>query len=161
MYSFEKRVLSLPSSKKSQVGILSVSKERNTMNADFPDREHFLDFSGKKREFEYLVHENDLGYLIRAKETKDIGYEFHAFSENNPYHALGEIRQKIRKRLSTRYLQKEGGKYHLYHDEAKGHISYGGVVIDGIFIPFEHLNEMIQTYEGFHIEIKIKGLEEE
>ena len=50
------------------------------MNADFPDREHFLDFSGKKREFEYLVHENDLGYLIRAKETKDIGYEFHAFS---------------------------------------------------------------------------------
>ncbi len=131
------------------------------MNLDFSSREQYMDFSGKKREFEYLVHESDSGYLIRAKETKDIGYEFHAFSEKSLYHAFGQIRQKIRKRLSTRYLQKEAGKYCFYHDEAKGHISYGGVVIDGIFIPFGQLNEIIQTYEGFHIEIRIKELEEE
>lgn len=131
------------------------------MNTGFPQREYFLDFEGKSREFEYLFHENDMGFLVRAKETKDIGYEFHAFSETNPFNALGAIRQKIRKRLSTRYLQKEERGYYLCHDEAKGQIGYGGVIVDGVFIPFEHLNEMIQTYEGFYIEIKIKGLEEE
>ncbi len=131
------------------------------MNTGFPQREYFLDFEGEKREFEYLLHENDMGFLVKAKETKDIGYEFHAFSETNPFNALGAIRQKIRKRLSTRYLQKEERGHHFYHDEAKGQIGYGGVIVDGVFIPFEQLNEMIQTYEGFYIEIKIKGLEEE
>ncbi len=131
------------------------------MNTGFPQKEYFLDFEGEKREFEYFVHQNDMGFMVWAKETKDIGYEFHAFSEVNPFNALGEIRQKIRKRLSTRYLQKEQGKYHLYHEEAKGQISHGGVILDGVFIPFEQLNEMIQTYEGFYIEIKIKGLEDE
>ncbi len=131
------------------------------MNTGFLPRECFLDFEGKEREFEYLVHENDMGFMVRAKETNDIGYEFHAFSETNPFTALGEIRQKIRKRLSTRYLQKKEGGYHLYHDEAKGQIGYGGIIVDGVFIPFEQLNEMIQTYEGFYIEIRIKGLDEE
>ncbi|MCE5227010.1 MAG: hypothetical protein LLG05_14290 [Porphyromonadaceae bacterium] len=131
------------------------------MNTGFPQKEDFLDFEGKKREFVYLIHKNDLGFMVRAKETKDIGYEFHAFSEINPLNALGELRQKIKKRLSTRYLQKEEGRYNLYHDEAKGQIGYGGVIIDGVFIPFEQLNEMIQTYEGFYIEFKIKGLEDE
>lgn len=131
------------------------------MNADFPQKEHFLDFAGKKREFEYFVHHNDSGFMVWAKETKDRGYEFHAFSEVNPVNALGEIRQKIKKRLSTRYLQKEQGKYYLYHNEAKGQISSGGIIVDGVFIPFEQLNEMIQIYEGFHIEIKIKSLYDE
>ncbi|MDZ4163513.1 MAG: hypothetical protein U1C55_00130 [Smithellaceae bacterium] len=131
------------------------------MSIDFPKKDGFFDFEGKEREFEYLIHETGTGFMVRAKETKEIGYEFHAFSETNPFNALGELRQKIRKRLSTRYLQKEKSGHYLYHDEAKGQIGYGGVIIDGAFIPFEQLNEMIQTYEGFYIEIKIKSLDEE
>jgi hypothetical protein len=131
------------------------------MSIDFPKKEHFLDFEGKKREFKYLIHENDMGFMVMAKETKEIGYAFHAFSETNPFNALGELRQKIKKRLSTRYLQKEKQGYSLYHDEAKGQIGYGGVIIDGAFIPFEQFNEMIQIYEGFYIEIKIKSLTDE
>ena len=74
---------------------------------------------------------------------------------------MGELRQKIRKRLSTRYLQGQKENLSFSHDEAKGTISFGGVVIDGKFITFEQFNAMIQTYEGFHFELKIKGLAEE
>jgi len=131
------------------------------MSTDFPKKNYFVDFEGKEREFEYLISETSIGYLVRARETKELGYEFEAFSETNPFNALGELRQKIRKRLSTRYLQKEKDGLCFYHDEAKGQIGYGGVIIDGIFVPFDRLNSMIQTYEGFLIEIKLKGLSEE
>lgn len=131
------------------------------MSIDFPKKDRFYDFEGKEREFGYLIHETGTGFSVMAKETKEIGYVFHAFSETNPFNALGELRQKIRKRLSTRHLQKEESGYQLCHDEAKGQIGYGGVIIDGVFISFEQLNEIIQTYEGFYIEIKIKSLDEE
>ena len=134
-------------------------------DSDFPKEDKFLDFAGKERRFEYLVTEIPMGFVVRAVETKENGYEFQAFSATSPFHVLGELRHKIRKRLSTRYLQKEkgleGSYLHLYHEEAKGHITYGGVVIDGMFIPFDELNRMIQTYEGWMIEIKISELSDE
>jgi hypothetical protein len=131
------------------------------MSNEFPKEDSFLDFEGKERVFEYQVHDVVFGYSVRARERKADGYEFQAFSESNPYNALGELRQKIRKRLSTRYLQVEHGHRHLYHDEAKGHISSGGVVIDGQFITFKELGIMMQTYEGHLFELKIRDLSEE
>ena len=131
------------------------------MKTEFPKEDCFLDFEGKERVFDYIVHDVSIGYSVRAIERKENGYEFASFSELSPFNALGELRQKIRKRLSTRYLQEEHGRLHLYHDEAKGHISMGGVVIDGKFISFEQLGSMIQTYEGFLFELKIRDISEE
>jgi hypothetical protein len=133
------------------------------MNNEFPKEEKFLDFEGKERIFDYLIYElaTGYGYSIRAKERKDNGYEFQAISESNLFNALGELRQKIRKRLSTRYLQEEHGHFHFYHLEAKGHISSGGAVIDGKFIAFDQLSLILQTYEGFLFELKIQDLSEE
>ncbi len=131
------------------------------MDSEFPIEDKFLDFAGNERLFDYRVHDIGVGYSVRAIERKENGYEFQAFSASNPFNALGELRQKIRKRLSTRYLQEENGHLHLYHDEAKGHVSSHGVVIDGEFITFEQLNSMIQTYEGFLFELKIRDLSEE
>ena len=128
---------------------------------DFPKADTFLDFEGKERTFEYSVIESPMGFMVRALEKKEDGYIFEAFSAINPFHVLGELRHKIRKRLSTRYLQKENDELHLYHDEVKGHIGFGGVVIDGLFVPFDEFNRMIQTYEGFLIEIKISELSDE
>ena len=131
------------------------------MKPEFPKEDSFLDFEGKERVFDYLVHEVGVGYSVRAKERKENGYLFASFSESSPFNALGELRQKIRKRLSTRYLQKEHGHHLLYHDEAKGHISMGGVVIDGKFISFQQLTSMLQTYEGFLFDLKIQDMSEE
>lgn len=131
------------------------------MSNKFPKEEKFLDFEGKERVFDYLIYELTAGYSIRAKERKENGYEFQAISELNLFNALGELRQKIRKRLSNRYLQEEHGHLHLYHSEAKGHISSGGVVIDGKFISFDQFSLILQTYEGFLFELKIQDLSEE
>ena len=36
-----------------------------------------------------------------------------------------------------------------------GRGSAGGVVVDGIFVTFEQLADLIQTYEGFQFDLKI------
>ncbi len=80
------------------------------MKTEFPKEDCFLDFEGNERVFDYLVHNVSVGYSVRARERKEDGYEFASFSESSPFNALGELRQKIRKRLSTRYLQEENGR---------------------------------------------------
>jgi hypothetical protein len=131
------------------------------VSAEFPKEDRFLDFEGRERVFEYMVHDVGLGYSVRAMERKEEGYRFAAFSQSSPFPALGELRRKIRKRLSMRYLHREDGHLGLYHDEAKGHISYGGVVIDGQFVSFDEFISMIQTYEGFLFELNIRDLSDE
>ena len=78
-----------------------------------------------------------------------------AFSTVDPFHALGDLRWRIRKMLSTRHLIKQDGRQSLTHDRLRGRISSGGVVVDGIFLTFEQLAELVQTYEGFQFDLKI------
>ena len=49
----------------------------------------------------------------------------------------------------------EDGRQSLTHDRLRGRISSGGVVVDGIFLTFEQLAELVQTYEGFQFDLKI------
>ena len=128
---------------------------------EFPKDDRFLDFEGNERIFDYLVNDVGDGFSVMAVERKEDGFEFQAISVSTPFPALGKLRQKIRKRLSTRYLQAEDGHLHLYHDEAVGQVSSGGVVIDGRFISFDEFSSMIQTYEGFLFELRIRDLSEE
>jgi len=131
------------------------------MSDEFPKEDRFLDFQGRERVFEYTVHDVGSGYFVKAMERREEGYRFAAVCESSPFPALGELRRKIRKRLSMRYLHKEDGHLGLYHDEAKGHISYEGVVIDGQFVSFDEFVSMIQTYEGFLFELNIRDLSDE
>jgi len=124
---------------------------------EFPKDDTFIDCEGKKRLFEYSVNEAPIGgYIVEAKENIEDGYLFDNYAASNPYEVLGKLRGRIKKELSIRYLQKENENLSFSHDEAKGRISSGGIVIDGCFIPFEKFCEMIQTYEGFLIELNIK-----
>lgn len=133
----------------------------NTEFNEFPKDDRFLDFEGNERIFEYIMIDFGDGFSVRAVEKEENGFEFSAISVSSPFPALGELRQKIRKRLSTRYLQEEDGHLHLYHGEAIGQVSSGGVVVDGRFIAFDQFSSMIQTYEGFLFELRIKDLSEE
>lgn len=128
---------------------------------DFPTHDKFLDYQGRERTFEYTVVDVNIGYSVRARERKADGCEFAEFAIGSPFNALGPLRDKIRKRLSTRYLQVEEDLLQFSHDEVVGNISVGGVVIDDRFIPFEQLASMIQTYEGFLFELTIKDLADE
>lgn len=87
------------------------------------------------------------------------GYFFREFDATSPYLALGRIRGRIRKALSTRYLEKTPAGLHFSHSLVEGRVGYCdgemGVVIDGKFISMEAFTKMLETYEGFEFRFEI------
>lgn len=125
----------------------------------FPTVESFPDFTSKLREFVIELRAQPRGYFLRATEKQrsgsEGGYSFAAHSPTDPFFALGQLRGKIRQGLATRYLNTELHGLSLSHDRLKGHISYGGVVVDGEFIPFDEFCTLLETYEGFQFSLTI------
>lgn len=124
---------------------------------DFPSSEEFTDFAGRTRKFTLERYPVPSGYGVCASEDVegDDGYVFRAFSTVDPFQALGDLRMRIRKLLSIRHLVEQHGRLSLTHDRLRGRIDCGGVVVDGIFLSFDQLAELIQTYEGFQFDLKI------
>lgn len=129
----------------------------NNGSPDFPRTDEFVDFAGKTRKFIVKLDELAVGYCVMAVEDVEgnDGYEFAAFSSVDPFHALADLRKRIPKLLSVRHLIKRDDTLSLTHDRLRGRIAYGGVVVDGIFLPFDELAELLQTYEGFQFDLKI------
>ena len=125
--------------------------------SDFPRKEEFVDFAGRTRTFTVELNELPWGHGVHAIEDVegDDGYEFRAFSAVDAFHALALLRQRIPKLLSVRHLLEQDGTLSLTHDRLRGRVAYGGVVVDGIFLTFDRLAELIQTYEGFQFDLKI------
>jgi len=131
----------------------------------FPFQKTFTDCAGVTHEF--LISCNfvkEVGmFTVSADEildNKKPGYSFGSFKTNIP-HALADLFHKITKRLATKYLSDSPIQPHLTFDEAVGQIGYGGVIIDGDFLTFEQFCRVLQQYEGFLFELKIKDLSEE
>jgi hypothetical protein len=134
-------------------------KNGNSQNQqinDFPTSDEYIDFAGKKRTFDLELTELPHGFVCIARESgKDgDGYQFQSFSRIDPFECLSQLRRKIPKVLSTRHLIKEEGSLQPGHDRLRGRIGNGGVVIDGMFIAFEELANMIQIYEGFQFDLR-------
>ena len=131
----------------------------------FPRVESFPDFTGKQREFVIELQDNPRGYFLRATEKQrpgnQEGFSFGAYSPTDPFMALGNLRSKIRQGLATRYLTEGGYGRTLSHDKLKGTIGYGGVVVDGEFIPFQELVALIDMHEGFQFSLTIADLYED
>ena len=130
--------------------------------SDFPIREEFEDFSGRRRAFVITCHEGGLGFTVRASEegTEHLGYEFAAYSETSPYSALGRVREKAYRGLATRHISGAAGSYQMLHDELRGRITSngdGGVVLvaDGIPLGIEDLESFLRTHEGWEFRMQI------
>jgi hypothetical protein len=130
--------------------------------SDFPIREEFEDFSGKRRMFVITCHEGGLGYTVRASEegTEHLGYEFAAYSETSPYSALGRVREKASRGLATRHITGAAGSYQMLHGELRGRITSDGdggvvLVVDGIPLGVEDLESFLQTHEGWEFGLQI------
>lgn len=134
-------------------------KKKNDDKLEFPLNEIVEDFAGRRKFVIDLYEPSVGGFLLIAKEDLNSddsnGYQFESYSEFNPVLALGKLRKKINKSLSIKYLEKTNGKLHPKHDELVGRIGYGGVIVEGIFIEFEDVSEMLQTYEGFQFKLTI------
>lgn len=134
-----------------------IQRANEQTSGPFPRRESYVDCRGIAREFIIDFARDDDQRFLKAVEAVDSEgrYEFAAMSETDPYLALGKLRQTIRRELSTRYLHGEGDDLELAHDEMRGRIAYGGVAVDGQFVSFDALLRLLDTYEGFHFQLRI------
>jgi hypothetical protein len=134
---------------------------------DFPMIDSYPAANGRKIEFSITAEELAMGYVVTAEETsksrgKRCGYNFRMFSNDNPYTALGMIRQKIRKNLAVKYIDDSQGTIGLTHDKLVGRIKYSSegeetcIEVDGREISIEQLKDILSTYEGFELFLKIK-----
>lgn len=129
----------------------------------FPVREEYMDCTGQIRVFELCLDRVlSPGYLLRAKEIteEEYCYEFEVFAESNPFIGFGRLREKIRRGMSRRYLVVNHSRLSMSHDEIAGSISYRGLIVDGQLLPWEELQKLLLTHEGFHIELRIRGGDE-
>lgn len=133
---------------------------------DFPIEESYKAADGRIITFEITAGETPTGFFIQAEETEKskksrLGYTFTKFSPMNPYLALGEIRDKIRERLSTKYIEYPEQFPELTHDKLVGVIDSAEdeevvLQVDGNKITMEDLQRILSGYEGFEITIGIK-----
>ena len=134
----------------------------NDIQQMFPLEEDFVDYSGNSRRFRISLHKlvaEDFS-LSATDLSQTEGYHFEVYSavysKSALGLALGRLRWKIRKGVSTRYLHINAkGKKQLTHDEIRGRISYNGIVVDGSLLNFRDFAEILTTHEGFQISIKI------
>lgn len=122
----------------------------------FPAYDEYTDFAGEKRTFRLELRELPHGYVCIARESgaNGEGFEFQTSSRVDPFECLSKLRSKIPRLLSVRHLVDHQGSLQPGHDRLRGRITYGGVVIDGRFLTFSQLENMMQTYEGFQFDLR-------
>ena len=129
------------------------------LKESFPMREEYVDCTGRTRVFELYVDRvlTPGCYLLAAREITEekYCYEFSVFAEADPFSGFGRLRGKIRRGLSRKYLVGNGNNVSMSHDELAGSISYRGLVVDGQLVPWDTLQKLLLTHEGFHIHLRI------
>ncbi len=104
-------------------------------------------------------------YLEGMELSQSQGYCFEVYSPVYSAPALGlalsNLRRKIRKELSTRYLYADSeGNKNLMHEEIGGRISHDGIIVDGAVLAFSDLERILTAHEGFAIFISIRSAAE-
>lgn len=123
----------------------------------FPTTETFIDCCGTAREFDLQLLERGITCFLRANErvAGEGGYAFAAFAESDPFLALGRLRRKISDGLATRYLAPGDGPPLLSHGVVGGHISSGGVVVDGRHLGYDELARILEGYEAWRFTLTV------
>ena len=132
-------------------------------NKDFPIINEYYDCAGKKRILKINSKQLPNGWLLTAVEQQsdEHGYQVEAFSETSPYSALGEIRKKIRRLLSVKYLDLSGDSVTLTHEKMCGSLIYDreseshGLLVDGRFISMDEFERILSGYEGGEFDFSI------
>ncbi len=136
------------------------NEENNAHLAGLYQRsESFFDFSGAVREFivTQLPRDAEFGAMVRAVEVTDTppGYEFSSWSPTLG-DALGKIRGKIRKRLSTRYaIERPDRTIAMTHDRLVGTIASEGLVVDGKLLGWQALIDLLLVNNGDDIKVRV------
>jgi len=133
------------------------------VNQDFPIIDEYYDCAGKKKVFQINNQIVPNGWHLTATEQQPNGhgYQIEAFSETSPYTALGQIRTKIRKALSVKYMDLSEDSVALTHEKMYGSLIYDheseshGLLVDGRFISMDKLETILSGYEGWEFDLSI------
>lgn len=125
----------------------------------FAEREVFTDCAGRQRSFDLTIHDiPGAGYSGHASEVSpdnDVGYRFRSFTEASLTLCLGRLRGKIRAGLAQRFLVANGDQLDMTQERLCGSIDSDGIVVDGQLLDWASLSSLLQTYEGWDIELRI------
>ena len=95
----------------------------------FPIKEDYASAFGQRVEFEITAEEIPTGFIVQAVETlrsheSRFGFRMRVFSAVSPIMALGEMREKIRKRISTAYLEPNCSPPQMSHNRMVGVVDH-------------------------------------
>ncbi len=106
---------------------------------------------------------------IEVKKDDSVGYEFNAFYSLDYDHdlAMEEFIDKIKKGLNQRHIRKRGSEWEIgARNMLRGRIAWSEnsqdtefekvLIIDGKRFTIEEFAHMIDHYEGFNFEFRIK-----
>ncbi len=128
-----------------------------------PRVSEYLDCAGRLLRFEITQGPQTDGVVVNARQLDpetSPGYEFSAWSATRG-DALGRLHRKIKAGISRRYLGEHPrhGRS-LLTDGFTGVVASGGVTIDGRHVSYPELIDLLQVYEGWGIELRIKDQSE-
>jgi len=130
----------------------------------YPEYEDFQDFNGKQIRFKFVYHDAGNVFTLRAYEESraEVSREFCVYDQINPANNLYKIRQIIKRELNTRYFSDtEHDEFgDMNFDKFKGNITSDKknevcIVVDGKKMSMTDLEDLLDTHQGFEIEIKI------
>jgi len=130
----------------------------------YPEYEDFQDFNGKQIRFKFVYHDTGNVFTLRAYEESraEVSREFCVYDQINPANNLYKIRQIIIRELNTRYFSDtEHDEFgDMNFDKFKGNITSDKknevcIVVDGKKMSMTDLEDLLDTHQGFEIEIKI------
>ncbi|UOR11333.1 DUF7713 domain-containing protein [Halobacillus amylolyticus] len=126
------------------------------------------DHAGVLRRFSITQRLDPLGIFMEAVEMNECGYAFavHGELDDDQQSLLQKLLDKVKAGLAESYVEKDafpnGQTYHsITNDHFLGRIDHGGehdgpvVVIDGKPYTWEEVGEMMKSYEGFQLQVKI------
>lgn len=132
------------------------------------------DCTGEMHEFHFRARLLGPQVALDAFELRDGhpgGYEFQIIgsSEEDLLVLLGRLIERIRRALSTKYLENGNLGRQIADQLVRGRIAwddaYDGrlplMIIDGQEISWEELGRMLMTFEGFHFQLEIRDKSEE
>lgn len=136
-----------------------------------PEREEYLDCTGRTRIFEVgLLSHGAFLHAVEVREGVPSGMRLVLPVKPGEVPPYGELRTRLRKRLAERSLVRDArGVLHLLQDSLRGQLAEGAaeeegsprVLVDDMELTWEELGRLLAPHVGFGLRLSVHDAGEE